>query len=97
MMIDLHHRTQRIMAVLFHAASDGQYVIELHAGFPSPEREHGLEIVGVESDIHARLGQVHFTPSFSSVWRSKNSFASSTSTSLPRLISRNRVAAVRVK
>src|SRR5579871_129805 len=97
MMIDFHHGAQRVMTMLLHAFSNGQHMIEFHAGLALPEREHRLEIVRVQADIDARLGKVHRVSSLSSVWRSKNSSASCTSTSLPRRISRNRVAAVRVK
>ncbi|MEI9888910.1 MAG: hypothetical protein WDN08_20895 [Rhizomicrobium sp.] len=58
-MIDLQHRAEEVVAMLHHAAADRQHGLERHADLALPEGAHGVEPVGVEPDIDARLCEVH--------------------------------------
>ncbi|MEJ1970356.1 MAG: hypothetical protein WDN03_17275 [Rhizomicrobium sp.] len=84
------------------ALADRQHVVERHAHLALPESEHGIELVGVEPDIDARLGEVHGkTPSAALLRPIALSIEKCVGVlhldQRPRWISRSRVAAVRVK
>lgn len=58
-MIDLHHRAQRIVAMLVLPAPHRQQMIEAQSGFALPEGQHRINLVGGKADIDLRLRQLH--------------------------------------
>ncbi len=57
--VDLQHRAVDVVPMLIVAASDRQDVIERGPRRPLPERQHGRELVGRQTDIDPCLCQLH--------------------------------------
>jgi hypothetical protein len=62
-MIDLDHRSQRVVPVLGLATANRQRVIEAQPHFLLPERKQRVEIIGGKTDIDLWFRQFHFVVS----------------------------------